>query len=162
LEESSSKILSDGTTIDEFRGGEELMSDNQTLAHEWFEEVWNKGDRDAIDRLFAADGIAHGLAEGADAPLRGPEGYRPLFDRFRDAFPDIQIEVVDTVCEGDKIAARCIVRGTHTGAGLGIEATNRNVEFTGMTFLRVRDGQIVEAWNNFDVAKLYEQLGSAP
>ena len=137
------------------------MGDYQTLVHEWFGEVWNKGDRDAIDRLFAADGVAHGLADEEGVALRGPEGYKPLYDSFRSAFPDLQIEVVDTVCEGEKIAARCIVRGTHTGPGLGIEATRRSVEFTGMTLLRVRDGQIVEAWNNFDFEKLYQQLGSA-
>jgi steroid delta-isomerase-like uncharacterized protein len=135
------------------------MNDDRTLVHEWFEEVWNKGDRDAIDRLFAADGIAHGLAGDPDTSMRGPDGYKPLFDSFRDAFPDIHIEVVDTVCDGDKIAARCVVRGTHTGAGLGIDATHRTVEFTGMTFLRVRDGQIVEAWNNFDFPRMYQQLG---
>jgi hypothetical protein len=42
----------------------------------------------------------------------------------------------------------------HTGDSLGIEATNKSVEFTGITMLRVRDGQIVEAWNNFDFLKL--------
>jgi steroid delta-isomerase-like uncharacterized protein len=139
------------------------MNDDRTIVHEWFEEVWNKGDRDAIDRLFAADGIAHGLSDGTGAPMRGPEGYKPLFDSLRSAFPDIHIEVLDTVREGDKIAARCLVRGTHLGGGLGCDATQRCMEFTGMTFLRVRDGQIVEAWNNFDFPRMYQQLGvSAP
>jgi steroid delta-isomerase-like uncharacterized protein len=133
--------------------------DDRTVVHEWFEEVWNKGDRDAIERLFAADGIAHGLAGDPDATMQGPAGYLPLFDTFRGAFPDIHIDVVDTVRDGDKIAARCVVRGTHLGDGLGIGATNRRVEFTGMTLLRVRDGQIVEAWNNFDFPRMYQQLG---
>ena len=129
-----------------------------TLAHEWFEEVWNRGDADAIDRLFAADGIAHGLVDSNGNELQGPIGFKPFFRQFRNAFPDIQVEVVDTVCEGDKIAARCIVRGTHQGEGLGMAATNRAVEFTGIAILRVQDGQIVEAWNNFDFQTMTAQM----
>jgi hypothetical protein len=44
------------------------------------------------------------------------------------------------------------------GHSLGLQATRNPVEFTGMTFLRVRDGKIVEAWNNFDFATMNAQL----
>jgi steroid delta-isomerase-like uncharacterized protein len=135
--------------------------DYETLVHEWFEEVWNQGRVDAIDRLFAADGIAHGLADGEGNALRGPEGYKPFFHQFKGAFPNLRVDVEDTVCEGDKIAARCVVRGTHTGEGLGMAATHRDVSFTGMTILRIKDGQIVEAWNNFDLPGLFAQLTRA-
>ena len=138
-----------------------MATNYKTLAHEWFEEVWNQGHAEAIDRLFAADGIAHGLADASGNALRGPDGFKPFFEQFRDAFPDMQIGVEDTVCEGDKIAARCVVRGTHRGKGLGMEPTDRPVVFTGMTILRVRDGQIVEAWNNFDFQSMTAQLSGA-
>jgi len=52
------------------------------------------------------------------------------------------------------------VRAKHEGHSLGFAATNREVEFTGMTFARVRDGQIVEAWNNFDFMSMFQQLGA--
>jgi steroid delta-isomerase-like uncharacterized protein len=137
-----------------------MMPDNEmTIAHEWFEQVWNQGRVDAIDRLFAEDGVAHGLADADGNELRGPAGYKPFFHAFREAFPDIQVIVEDTIVEGDKIAARCVVRGTHLGDSLGFAATRNRVEFTGMTFLRVRNGKIVEAWNNFDFATMNTQLG---
>ena len=131
----------------------------KTLLHRWFEEVWNNGRADAIDEMFACEGIAHGLTDESGNELCGPEGFKPFFESFRSAFPDLQVVVEDTVAEGDKIAARCTVRGTHRGEGIGISATDSPVEFTGMTIVRVKDGKIVEAWNNFDFMTMFKQVG---
>ena len=138
------------------------MTDKETtLIHRWFEEVWNKGRAEAIDEMFDCDGIAHGLTDESGKELCGPEGFKPFFQSFRNAFPDIEVIVEDTVVEGDKIAARCTVKGTHAGEGIGIAATNRRVEFTGMTMVRVKDGKVAEAWNNFDFMSMFQQLGPA-
>ena len=134
-------------------------SDNAALVRRWFEEVWNKGRAEAIDEMFAEDGVAHGLAGDAGS-LRGPAGFRPFFRSFHDAFPDIRVVVEDVIAEGDKVAALCSVQATHQGDTLGFAATGRPVEIGGMTFLRVRDGKIVEAWNNFDFMSMFQQLGA--
>src|ERR1700730_5044746 len=136
------------------------MSENKALIHRWFDEVWNQGRTDAIDEMFAEDGIAHGLSDDSGNPLRGPAGFKGFHAKFREAFPDIVVTVEDTVSEGDKIAARCSVRGKHSGDSLGFAATNAPVEFTGIAIVRVKDGKIVEAWNNFDFMTLYKQLGT--
>ena len=138
----------------------EESGDLKVLVRRWFEEVWNKGRVEAIDEMFAEDGIAHGLADETGAPLRGPSGFKPFFQKFRDAFPDIEVIVEDAIAEGDRVAARCRVRATHAGEGLGFAATQRPMEITGMTFARVRDGKIVEAWNNFDFMAMYQQIGA--
>jgi steroid delta-isomerase-like uncharacterized protein len=139
-----------------------MADQNETLLHRWFEEVWNKGRADAIDQMFASEGIAHGLTDQNGNELRGPEGFKPFFESFRNAFPDLQVVIEDTVVEGDKVAARCTVRGTHKGEGIGFAATDKPVEFTGMTIVRVKDGKIVEAWNNFDFLAMYQQVGQHP
>ena len=133
---------------------------SKTLAHEWFEEVWNKSQINAIDRLLADDAVAHGLFDEHGQELRGPAGFKPFFLQFTKAFPDIHVEVADTISEGDKIAARCVVTGTHKGDMLGVSASNRPIEFTGIAIIRVKDGRIVEAWNNFDFQALSKQIGS--
>ena len=111
--------------------------------------------------VSAEEGIANGLADESGAPLRGPTGFKPFFQKFRDAFPNIEVIVEDTVVEGDKVAARCRVLGTHQGEGLGFAATNKPVEFTGISIVRIRDGKIVEAWNNFDFMSMFQQLNVA-
>ena len=136
------------------------MGENEALVRRWFDEVWNKGRSEAIDEMFALDGIAHGLSDDPSQPLRGPEGFKVFHAMFRQAFPDIIVTVEDTVSEGDKIACRCVVRGKHTGDSLGFAATHSPMEITGMAMVRVKDGKIAEAWNNFDFMKMYKQLGA--
>jgi steroid delta-isomerase-like uncharacterized protein len=136
--------------------------ENKRLIRRWFEEVWNKGRAEAIDEMFAADGIAHGLAGADGAPLRGPADFKPFFHTFKNAFPDIEVIVEDAIAEGDMVAARCTVRGRHQGHTLGFAATERPVAFDGICITRWRDGQIVEAWNNFDFMTMYQQLGVVP
>ena len=125
----------------------------------WFEEVWNKGREEAIDEMLAEDGIAHGLADESGQELRGPTNFKPFFRNFRGAFPDIEVVIEDCICEGDKAAARCTIRAQHTGDSLGVAATNRQIAFDGLCIVQVKDGKIIEAWNNFDFASLNKQIG---
>jgi steroid delta-isomerase-like uncharacterized protein len=136
-----------------------MSDDNKTIARRWFEEVWNKGRSEAIDRMFAVDGVAHGLAaDGSD--LRGPEAFKSFQHAYRTAFPDLKFKIEDLIAEDDKVANRWTATGTHTGDGLGFPATNRAVTVTGMGIIRLRNGQIVEVWNTFDALGMHQQLGT--
>ena len=135
------------------------LEGNKELVRRWFELVWNQGRAEAIDELFAADGIAHGLSDDAENPLRGSVDFRPFHETFRGAFPDIEVIIEDLIAEGDKVVARCSVRGKHTGDHLGIAATKSPVDFSGISIVRIKDGKIVEAWNNFDFLRMNKQIG---
>ena len=137
-----------------------MSQENIDLIRRWFDEVWNKGREEAIDEMFAADGIAHGLADEAGNALLGPQEFKPFFRKFRSAFPEMKVVVEDTVAEGDKVAARCSVRGQHQSDSLGFAATGQATEFTGITIVRIENGKIAEAWNNFDFLTMYKQLGA--
>jgi steroid delta-isomerase-like uncharacterized protein len=128
------------------------------IVERWFEEVWNQGNTATIEELFAADGVVHGLAPQG-AVVRGPEGFKVFFENMRGAFPDIHVKIEDTVVEGDKVVGRWSARMTHTGQGLGFPPTGRVVQITGISFCRVRDGQIIESWDNWDALGMMEQLG---
>ncbi|HEU5091254.1 MAG TPA: ester cyclase [Nitrospira sp.] len=136
-----------------------MSEGNKQLIRRWFEEVWNKGRAESIDELFAENGIAHGLSDDPAKPITGPRDFRPFHTLFREAFPNMMIVVEDVVAEGDKVAARCSVRAKHEGDFMGREATQAPVEFTGMTIVRIDNGKIVEAWNNFDFMSLHKQVG---
>jgi steroid delta-isomerase-like uncharacterized protein len=130
-----------------------------TLAHRWFEEVWNKGREEVIGEMLAPDARIHGLKDDQGNELVGQAGFIPFFRSFRSAFPDINVLVEDTIQEGDKLVALCTVTGTHTGDGIGIAPTNKHVSFTGTTITIIKDGKLVEGWNHFDFLSLYQQLG---
>ena len=136
-----------------------MSKENIALIHRWFEEVWNKGRAEAIEEMFAADGIAYGLGE-AGIDVHGPAAFKPFFERLRGAFPELKITIEDTLAEGDKVAARWSATMTHQGDHLGIAATGRKAAVTGMSIVRIRDGKIVEAWNNWDMLGLMQQIGA--
>ena len=125
-----------------------MPNKNSTLTYRWFQEVWNNSRRAAIDELLDDNAVVHGI-EGINNP--GPEGFKVFYDSFKQQFPQVHVEVEDTVCEGGYETSRCIVRATN--------ANNQTATFSGMTFIKVRDNKIVEAWNNFDFLSMYQQLG---
>jgi steroid delta-isomerase-like uncharacterized protein len=136
------------------------MTDETTaLIHRWFEEIWNKGRIEAVDEMLAPDCISHGLTGPDGNPPIGPSAFVAVVRSFRTAFPDLRIIVEETVTEGDKVAVRCLATGTHTGKWISLEPTNRPVAISGMCMVRVQDGKIAEAWNNFDFVAMYRQLG---
>jgi steroid delta-isomerase-like uncharacterized protein len=136
-----------------------MSEENKALVRRWFEEVWNNGRTDAIDEMFDQNGIAHGLSDDPSNPIKGPSQFRPFHSLFRNAFPNMMIVIEDMVAEGDRVAARCSVRAKHEGDFMGRAATQGPVEFTGMTIVRIDNGKIVEAWNNFDFTTLHKQVG---
>ena len=139
------------------------MPDEQHVIASWFARVWNAGDESAIRELMAPTAQFHGLPTEPSGPLVGPESFSPYFRLFRGAFPDIRIEVLRMVSQGDLVAAHCRVTGRHTGPGIVEKATGATVAFEGMVFAEVRNGQIQQGWNCFDAQALYTQLGqSAP
>jgi predicted ester cyclase len=132
---------------------------HETLVHRWFEEVWNQGRESTIDELMTEDLVTQGLTDPAGNTIRGPASFKPFHRQIRGAFPDIHFTIEDTLVEGDKILVRCRVTATHTGPGITPVPTNKSVDFTGMCLVRVSNGKLVEAWNNFDFLSLYQQLG---
>jgi steroid delta-isomerase-like uncharacterized protein len=136
-----------------------MESAYQSIAHEWFEELWNKGRIETIDEKMDEECIAHGLSDGTGNEIRGAQNFKPFFQAFRQAFPDIHVSVEDVISAGDKTVARCRVQATHTGDSLGFPATGKPVDFSGIAIIREQNGKIIEAWNHFDFFTMYNQLG---
>jgi predicted ester cyclase len=136
-----------------------MTTPEATILHRWFEEVWNKGDAHAIDEMFDPNVRIHGLIDAHGNAVSDAKHFKQLHRDSLNAFSDINVMVEDTVSEGDKIAARCIFKGTHSGEGMGMSPTNKALEYAGMCMVRLENGKIVEAWNSFDLLTMFRQLG---
>ena len=136
------------------------MEDLRALNRRWFEEVWNNGRDDVIEQMYAPDGIAYGLGEGG-APVKGPANFRKFYEKFRQGLGGIHVDVHETVVEGDLIAARISCRATHVGEGFGVPPTGKPIRFTAIVMSRWKNGQIVEAWNEFDAYGMMQQIAGA-
>jgi NTE family protein len=135
-------------------------AENEELAVGLARDVWSGGDRAALDRLLD-DGAVLYLDDRRD--LVGRDDYWAFVTGYRTAFPDLELHVEDTVSEGDKIAVRLRLRGTHEGSIFGVEPTGRRVEVSRIVIHHVDDGRIVETGMVEDTLGLIQQLrGSRP
>jgi predicted ester cyclase len=78
------------------------------------------------------------------------------------AFPDLKVTSDFQVAEGDKVVMRWTGTGTHTGELMGIPATGKRIEMTGIGIQRIAGGRIVEEWVESDQMGMMQQLGVVP
>ncbi|HEV3197911.1 MAG TPA: ester cyclase [Bryobacteraceae bacterium] len=136
-------------------------SENKALICRWFEEVWNQGREEVIEELRAPDAVGFGLGE-TPAVVHGASGFKVFYHNLRSSLPDLRVTVEHVIAEGDMVAARIQVEGTHMGPGLGIPPTGQSVRFSGMLIARISGGRIAESWNNLDQLGLLRQVGALP
>jgi len=134
------------------------MNDNKAITHRWFQEVWNQGREQTIDELLAAEGVAFGLGHG-EATVHGPAEFKPFWRNLRSAFPDFNIRIEDTVAEGDRVAVRVVIEGTHTGEGLGGPPSGQRIYVQGICLIQIRNGKLVKGWNSWDQLGMLRQIG---
>jgi predicted ester cyclase len=119
---------------------------------------WNAQDEQGYLALYAADAVLHGCP-GAES---GPDPIRRCHAAFWTAFPGSRLTLQDLVAEGDRVAVRFSVEGTHQGPFQGIPPSGRDVTLTGLANLRFVDDQCVEQWCQADVAELLSTITTPP
>jgi steroid delta-isomerase-like uncharacterized protein len=130
---------------------------NKAQFRRTLEAMFNKGDLDLVDELVAPDFLNHDVPPGMNN--RGPESARQVVMILRTAFPDLHFTIEDLVAEGDTVAGRVTMRGTHLGPFQGIPATGRSFEQAHMHFVRFREGKAIEHRAVRDDLGMMRQLG---
>jgi steroid delta-isomerase-like uncharacterized protein len=85
-----------------------------------------------------------------DPPAKLIDTFKETFTEAREGFPDLSVTVEDVMAEGDRVAARVTMRGTHHGEFQGIAPTGKHVEVKAMDMFRISNGKIVEHWGHAD------------
>jgi steroid delta-isomerase-like uncharacterized protein len=122
--------------------------------------VFEQGNIDLLDELLAPDYINHTPAT-PDLPT-GPEGVKGVVTMFRSAMPDLRVVVEDMIAEGDKVATRYTLEGTHEGELFGVPPTGQRLSIKSFTAERVSEGKIREHWRVSDNLDMMQQLGVIP
>jgi ketosteroid isomerase-like protein len=118
---------------------------NKTLVRRLVDEVLNGGNLGLIDELYA--------------PEIAPVARRWIMP-FRASFPDVHMEIVELIAEGDKVVGRFTCSATHLGDWLGHAPTGRRfVRVDEVSIFRFRDGRIVQVWSLEDTLGRLRQLG---
>ncbi len=121
-----------------------------------YQEIYNSNQLDALLEVVSVDLLTPKIMPGI---LHGIEGAKAAHQIMLRGFPDYQTVIDDLIAEGDKVAARITMTGTHTGTFMGIPATGKHVEFTGIYIARIANGKIIEHWGEEDGVSLLAQLG---
>jgi steroid delta-isomerase-like uncharacterized protein len=127
-----------------------LAVDAAAVAERFYALVAAGRIEDAV-ALAAPGFLGHGLG--------GRDDLQRELEMWAGAFPDLDITVEDTIVEGDRVAVRMRLRGTHTGTFAGLAPSGRQFEVRCTDVVRIVDGRVAEAWPLVDLAGLLVQVG---
>lgn len=130
---------------------------NKDLIRRYIAAV-DRGDVRALDEFIAPHFVDHSPFPGTTGDL---VGLRQVFAIFQKGVPGTHT-IDDLIAEEDKVAGRITGSGTHSGEFMGISATGRKVETSGIAIWRIENGKIVEHWSQVDGLGLMQQLGAMP
>lgn len=110
-------------------------------------------------KLYSQSVIHHGFSSRIRS---GIAGLRDHHSAVLNAFPDVRLDVSDTIAEGEKVAYRFVFSGTHKGKYLGFPPTGKAVTAAGMHMYLFQNGGVVEVWQVFDTFGFLSQIGAIP
>src|SRR6266568_843369 len=132
---------------------------NKASVRRFYDEVFNKKNRAAIDEFIDLSHVDHAAPPGTPGGLKG---VKQTLTMYLTAFPDLHFTVEDLIAEGDKVVARLTTRGTQQGVFMGIPPTGKQVTVTAIDINRIVGDKSVEHWLNMDTLGLLHQLGAIP
>jgi steroid delta-isomerase-like uncharacterized protein len=135
---------------------------NTAVVKRNYDEIWNQGKFEVAEEIVAKDFEDHPPTRFFDIGRTGPASLQEAARKFRIAFSDFHDTSEQILAEGDRVAYLGTISGTNDGELFGFPATGRKMEVRGINFFRLKDGQIIERWGQFDVLTMMQQLGLAP
>ena len=132
-----------------------IEDQNKAVVQRYWEGKFNQRRPEILDELQAPDVIYRGTS----MEMNGIEEYKQVYGSYLSAFHDTHITIEDLFAEGDKVASRVSMTGTHKGEFDGLPPTGKVVTIKGFTIFRLVDGKIVEEWEVIDELGLMHQLG---
>ncbi len=132
------------------------LEENKQIIRRLYDAL-NAGDLERIDEALGTDVVDRLPLAGQTF---GVEGFKERFTRLRKSFPDLSFTVEAMVAEGDEVAERTTLRGTHLGRFIGFPATGKQVTGAMMAFSRLANGKIVERGRIINVYNMVRQIQS--
>ena len=156
----SRPVVATGIHLEERGQSPMSTEENKAIVRRFLEGIFAQGNPDVVDELAAPYFVVHDpSSEAGDVDAEGVIG---SIAWSHNAFPDLRVTIEDQVAEGDKVATRWTVRGTHRGEMMGAAATGNRVTFTGTQTDHISGGKIVESWSNWDTLGMLRQIGAVP
>ncbi|MGA1933353.1 ester cyclase [Arcobacter sp. YIC-464] len=131
---------------------------NKDLVKLYYEELWNKKNKEFIDILFDDNISFHGSL-GVEA--NGKEEFASYMDMIHEGIPSLFHSIIDMVVDNNSIAVRALYTGKHTGKLFEYEASDNRILYNGATFFKFSENKIKSVWVLGDLNTLVKQLQKA-
>jgi predicted ester cyclase len=133
--------------------------ESKAVITRFVDEVLNQKKWDVFDEMHHPDFVNLSAPPGMPSDVQGGKMF---LSGFLGAFPDSHFTIDDIVAEGDTVATKKTLTGTHREEFMGIPATGNRVRLQYADVMRVRDGKIVEHWLSMDQLSFIQQPGVIP
>ena len=134
--------------------------ENKQVVRRFF-ELLDRHDTESMEQLLVSSTNYSFHIGETSSPVDWNE-HRRLLTSVNNSFPDLRHEIIDMVAEGDKVAVRLSVTGTHKGDFQGVPPTGNKLSLDEMGFITIIDGKITEGWISADTMRLMQQIGAVP
>ena len=136
-----------------------MSEDNIAVVRRLFDEVWGQGNLGAIDECCTEDFVDHDPIAGEG----NRESAKQAASGYREAFPDLTVEIDDILASGDRVAYRWHAVGTFENELMGQQPNHERGEpIVGLTIDRFEDGKIAESWSQWDTLQMMRDIGAMP
>jgi len=135
----------------------------QDTSKEWktivdgYVEAWNTGNLEILDGIVDPQFVR---IVGSTTSAEGLDSLKKYISSFRETYPDFHVTIDEEIYAGDKSASRWSFTGTHSGLG-NLALKGKQVNQTGMSFSRMKNGKMVEERVEIDRLAWMLQLGYA-
>jgi len=134
------------------------LEQNKAVVRRFIDEIFLKGDLDAVDQLLTDDFRPH--TWGPMPP--GRDGVKEAIQRVSAGLSDTKMAVEDVIAEGDRVAVRLTSSAVQSGEFMGMPPSGKRYEIGEIHIFRVQDGRIAEHWHQADFMGMMKQLGATP
>lgn len=139
---------------------ESADSDIRTFVEAAFQNIWNRRNFGAIDRVYRPNVVVQG---STGRLYRGTGQLRSFILSMVAMFPDISLQVNDLYWmgnpeEGFQVSIRWGAQGTHRGNGPYGEPTAREVNLWGISQWKMKDGRVEQEWMMFNEFGILQQI----
>lgn len=131
---------------------------NKRIMQRFTSEFLPTGDPALASRFISPDIVMH----FGGRTQQGRDTYLGIVAANMKAFPDLKWTVEDMRAEGDTVAVRYTMTGTHEGPFAGVEGTGRKIHAESFAFYRLSHGKIVEERAQLDMLGILQQMGALP
>jgi predicted ester cyclase len=146
---------------------------NERLIRTLTEEVWNSGNLDYVEALYAPDPMRRTLPELVSTVTS-----------LRAALPDLRLTIDEAIATEDRVVTQWSITGTHRGHLRGLSGadllqgrhmgedlplalteiapTGHKISISGVSIFHMSGGHVASSWGLIDRLDLLQQLRTLP